>query len=152
MNNLKYAASFEEKLFGTTCDVEVVSDLVSGKVTATIAMRQILRSIPACRIGIEELEELLAAMKTAVARASLLAAQPVRALDHQLNWSSGVASLIVVHPPKKNPRYVLTIGSFNLEGDLSQMTFQEVANAIERVNALCKSVSEKVGHPLQPKQ
>ena len=48
---LKYATSFDEKLLGTGCDVEVVIEIESGEVSAVIAMRQFLRSSPIFRIS-----------------------------------------------------------------------------------------------------
>lgn len=144
MNSLKYAATFEEKLLGAKCDVDVVVDVATGESTATIAMRQMLRSMPICRIGIETLEELLTAMKAVEASAILLEARPEGAQDHQLNFGFGGASLIVVQPPGKKARYVLTVGSFNKEGEVSQMSHQELADAVARVNALRKSVCDKV--------
>lgn len=143
-NGLKYAATFEEKLLGTKCDVDVVVDVRSGESTANIAMRAMLRSQPACRISIEALEELLVILRSTKSNALLLEARPEGAQDHQLNWSSGAASLIIVQPGGKKPRYVLTIGTFNGEGDLSQLSDQEVADAISRVNALRKTVGDKV--------
>ena len=64
--------------------------------------------------------------------------------DHQLNFGSGGASLIVVHPQGKKPRFVLTIGMFNREGELSQLSSKELEDAINRVNTLRKLVSDKV--------
>jgi hypothetical protein len=143
-NGIKYAASFDEKLLGSNCDVDVVVDLGTGENTASVAMRQILRTMPMCRISIEALEELLAVLKSAAANAPLLESRPNGAQDHQLNWSSGAASLIIIQPTGKKPRYVLRIGSFNREGELTHLSYEEVADAVEQVNALRKTVTEKV--------
>ena len=98
---LKYATSFDEKILGVGCDVEVVVDLDSGEASATVAMRQFLRSGPAFRIGAKDLASIAAAVKAAKDRVGLLESLAEGALDHQLNYSSGGASLIVVHPKGK---------------------------------------------------
>lgn len=144
MNSLKYAATFNEKLLGANCDVEVVVDLTTGESTATVAMWQMLRSMPACRINIESLEELLVALKSVSASAILLETRAGGVQDHQLNWRSGGASFIIVHPPGRKARYVLNVGTFNREGDLNQLSHQELTDAVDRVNTLRKSVGDNV--------
>lgn len=133
---LKYATSFDEKILGVGCDVEVVIDVDSKEVSATVAMRQFLSSSPAFRIGAKDLASIAAAVKAAKDRIGLLESLAEGALDHQLNYSSGGASLIVVHPKGKSARFVLTIGMFNQEGVVDSLSSAEIDAAVKRVDEL----------------
>jgi hypothetical protein len=141
---LKYATSFDEKILGVGCDVEVVVDLDSGEASATVAMRQFLRSSPAFRIGAKDLASIAAAVKVAKDRVGLLESLAEGALDHQLNYSSGGASLIVVHPKGKSARFVLTIGMFNQEGGIDSLSSAEIDAAVKRVEELKALARAKV--------
>lgn len=141
---LKYATTFDEKILGVGCDVDVVVDLGTGAASATIAMRQFLRSSPAFRIAARDLEAIAEAVKTAKASIKLLDSLADGALDHQLNFSVGGASLIVVHPKGKSARYVLTVGMFNAEGDIAEISSEEIDAAVKRISELTKQVSSKV--------
>lgn len=145
MTNLRYVASFEEKLLGSTCDVEVIVDLKTGQSTARIKMRELLRSMPACEFSIESLEELVEAISTASKSAKLLDDPPEGADDHQMNWSSGAASLVAVKPRKKKARFVLNIGRFNHEGELDQINSRQLVDALSRIQTLRKRVSDLAG-------
>lgn len=140
---LKYATTFDEKIFGVGCDVDVVVDLGTGEASATIAMRQFLRSSPAFRIAERDLEAIADAVKTAKASIKLLDSLADGALDHQLNFSAGGASLIVVHPKGKTARYVLTIGMFNDEGDIAELSSVVIDAAVKRIGELKERVSAK---------
>jgi len=141
---LKYATSFDEKILGVGCDVEVVVDLDSGEVSAIVAMRQFLRSSPAFRICEKDLASIAAAVKAAKDRVGLLASLAEGALDHQLNYSSGGASLIVVHPKGKSARFVLTIGMFNQEDGIDSLSSAEIDAAVKRVDELKALARAKV--------
>ena len=54
-SGLNYATTFEERLLGVKCDVEVVVELSSGDTSVVAAMRQALRSSPVCHISIDTL-------------------------------------------------------------------------------------------------
>ena len=43
---LKYATTFDEKLFGVRCDVDIVVNLDTGESFASLGMRPFLRSSP----------------------------------------------------------------------------------------------------------
>ena len=60
----------------------------------------------------------------------------MRFSDHQLNYSSGGASLIVVHPKGKSARFVLTIGLFNQEGGIDSLSSVEIDATVKRVDEL----------------
>lgn len=141
---LKYATSFDEKLLGVGCNVEVVVDIESGDAISTIEMRSFLRSAPAFRISLADLNSVLTAIKASKSNVKLLESMVDDAQDHQLNYACGGASLIVVQPIGKNARAVLTIGAFSREADLAQLSDKEVADAIARVETLQSKTVTKV--------
>ena len=141
---LKYATSYEEKLLGRGCDVEVTVDVETGAATAIVAMRELLRHIPAFRISVEDLAAIASIVKTTHARARLLDDLIDGAKTHQLNYSRGGATLIVVHPKGKAARFVLTIGSFNREGDLDKLSDHEISSTVRRVEELKDKTRAKV--------
>jgi hypothetical protein len=140
-----YATSFDEKLLGVGCDVEVVVDIESGVAQACVDMRSFLRSTPAFRITLEDLQSVSAAIRNARTNAKLLESLVGDALAHQLNYSVGGATLIVVHPKGKNARFTLSIGSFAREGDLDALTDKEIADAVTKGESLKAKVVAKVG-------
>jgi hypothetical protein len=141
---LQYATTFDVKLLGVGCDVEVVVDIESGSSTAMISMRAFMRSIPAFRISLASLTAIVEAIKVAHAKANLLQHLLDGANDHQLNFSAGGASLVVVHPKEKKMRFVLSIGSFTREGELDKLSAEEVTEAVEIVQKLVGKTREKV--------
>ncbi len=141
---MKYATSFDEKLLGVGCDVEVVVDIESGAAQACVEMRAFLRSTPAFRITLESLQSISEAIKSARTSAKLLESLVGDATAHQLNYSSGGATLIVVHPKGKNARFTLSIGSFAREGELDALTDKEIADAVAKVESLKAKVVAKV--------
>lgn len=141
---IKYATTFDEKLLGIGCDVEVVVDIESGAAQACIEMRSFLRSTPAFRITHENLQAVSEAVKNARTSAKLLDNLVDDASSHQLNFSAGGANLIVVKPKGKNARFTLSIGSFAREGDLNALTDNEIAGAVAKVENLKAKVLAKV--------
>ncbi len=141
---LKYATVFDEKLLGAGCDVEIVVDLSSGTAQASIAMRSLLRASPAFSMTLEELMGVVTAIKDAKSHAKLLENLIGDATDHQLNYETGCATLIVVQPPKRKALYTLTIGAFSREGELDTLSHAEVAAAVQRVESLKAMVCAKV--------
>lgn len=141
---IQYATSFDVKLLGVGCDVEVVVDIESGEATAIVAMRSFLRSTPAFRISLEDLTAVANGVRLAHTRAKLLEQMVDGANDHQLNFSVGGSSLIIVHPKDKKARFVLTIGSFAREGDLDKLTDKEIAESVKAVEELKAKVQKKV--------
>ena len=144
VNGIKYATVFDEKLLGAGCDVEVVVDVETGQSQATVAMRPFLRSSHAFKISVEDLAAMAETIRSANARAKLLNDKIDGAVDHQLNFSAGGSSLIIVHPKDKKARFVLTIGSFSREGELEKISDLEVAQAVKTVEALRAKVVAKV--------
>ena len=142
---LNYATTFEEKLLGVKCEVEVVVDLSSGASSVTAGMRQALRSTPACYLSIDTLELLVNGIKLAHKSAKLLDSLADAATDHQLNLSVGGATLIIVKPPGKPARFTLSIGLYHREGKLEELSAKEVEAAIQSLSALRKRVLAKVG-------
>jgi len=143
-SGLKYATTFDEKLFGKGCDVDVIVDLESGEASATVAMRPFLRSNPPFRISSEDLAALAQAVKLVGPRSSLLDALAEGALDHQLSYSTGGATLIVVHPKGRSARYTLSIGMFQKEGELGEPIGAEIEAAVKRTEELKAKVLAKV--------
>ena len=142
---LNYATTFEEKVLGVKCEVEVVVELSSGNSSVTAGMRQALRSSPACYLTIDTLEALLNCIKATHKNAKLLDDLAEAATDHQLNASVGGATLIIVKPPGKPARFTLTVGLFHREGKLEELSTKEIEAAIQTLSALRKRVLTKVG-------
>ena len=142
---LKYATSFDEKLLGTGCDVEVVIEIESGEVSAVIAMRQFLRSSPVFRISDVDLAAMSDAIKSAKRSAKLLENMVDGATDHHLNYAARGASLTIVHPKEKKARFVLSIGAFTQEGDLEKLSDVEIVEALKRIEELKSKVTKKIG-------
>jgi len=141
---LQYATSFDEKLFGVGCDVEIVVDTESGDVQAVVAMRSFLRSTPAFRISVVDLIGIAKAIESATSRAKLLEQLIDDATDHQLNYSVGGAMLVVVHPKGKKARYTLHIGAFHREGEVDKLSASDITEALNKVEELTKKVRNKV--------
>jgi hypothetical protein len=141
---LRYATSFEVKLLGAKCDVEVVVDLGRQDASAIVSMRQILSSSPAFRATREDLSALSACIQKARESAGLLDATAEGAQANQLNCSCGGAVLIVVKPPGKPARYALNVGLFHREGLLEELTSKEIDEAVEQVDALIARVLSKI--------
>lgn len=141
---LKYATSFDEKILGIGCDVDVTVDVETGEASATIAMRQFLRSSPAFKISADELSAIGDVVKKARASLPLLEDFIDGSQDHQLNYSSGGASLIIVHPKGKPARFVLNIGMFNKEGVMDELSSEEIDAAVKRVGELTAMVKAKL--------
>ncbi len=142
--SLNYATTFDEKLLGVGCDVEIVVNTESGDAKATIAMRSFLRASPSFNMSLEELIGVVNAIQSAKSRAALLANLVGDATDHQLNYETGCATLIVVQPPKKKAFYTLSIGAFSREGELDTLSDAEVSAAVQRVESLKAMVCAKV--------
>jgi hypothetical protein len=143
VGGLRYATSFEIKLLGSKCDVDVVVDLASQEATAIVSMRQLLSSSPAFRATREDFAALSACIRQARERAGLLDATAEGAHAHQLNCSCGGAALIVVKPPGKPARYTLNVGLFHREGLLEELTSKDIDEAVEQVDALIARVLSK---------
>lgn len=141
---MKYAATFDEKVLGVGCDIEIVVDMESGDAQAMIAMRAFLRSTAPFRIAVEDLVAVANAIKIAKSRAKLLEQLPDGANDHQMHYASGGATLIVVHPPKKKAHFTLSIGGFSREGDLESCSDQEISDAAKRVEQIRDTVRSRV--------
>jgi hypothetical protein len=141
---LNYVTSFDEKLLGVGCDVEVVVDIESGAARTNIQMRSFLRSTPAFRITLDDLVSISTAIQSVRKNVKLLESLISDATDHQLNYSFGGMTLIVVQPKGKNARFTLCIGSFSREGDIDTLTNKEILEAVNRVEGLQAQVVSKV--------
>ena len=141
---LKYATTFDQKLLGVGCDVDVVVNLDSGEANATVSMRPFLRSSPAFQISLENLKAIANAVGSAKANVKLLDDLVEGAGDHQLQYQYGGASLTVVKPPKKEAKAVLTIGTFSRESELSKLSADEITKAISTCESLIAKVKKKV--------
>ena len=137
---LRYATTFDEKLLGVGCDVDIVVNLDTGEALSWVSMRPFLRSSPAFRISLDNLKAIRDAVNSAKSNAKLLESMADGAVDHQLQYHYGGASLTVVQRPLKAAKAVLTIGSFNLESDLGKLSIEDLNDAI----ATCESKMVKV--------
>lgn len=144
---LKYATTFDEKLFGVRCDVDIVVNLDTGESFASLGMRPFLRSSPVFQISLENLKAVAAAVSSAKVNAKLLESMVEGAGDHQLQYEYGGASLTVVQPPKKVAKAVLTIGAFARESDLEKLSVDELDKAISTCEGLMSKVKKKVLPP-----
>jgi hypothetical protein len=144
VGGLQYSTTFDAKLFGVRCDVEVVVDVTSGQTKATIAMRQLLRSMHAFRMPFEVLLKLADVVQSAHSKVSLLESQMDGAIDHKLNFEVNGASLIVVHPKGRSARFVLCIGEYVREGALDDLSAADIQEAIKLVTDLTAKVRTKV--------
>lgn len=140
----RYATSFKEHLFEGKCDVEVVVDLIFKRASSVLSMSQFLSSRPVFAISLENLKHLLRAIQDIRSHAGLLGTLLPGATDHQLNCSTGGATVIVVHPPGKPARFTLSVGTFHREGILEELDVREIEEAISKIEALEKRVLEKL--------
>lgn len=143
-NDVRYATSCKDRLFGAKCEIEVVVELSTLDGTVVLLMSQLLGSGPAFSISIDDLKALSISIKAFHKHAPLLETLSPGATDHQLNWTRGCASIIVVHPKGKPPRYSLSIGPYHQEGDLSELNAKEVDEAVERLDAFRSRVTDKI--------
>ena len=142
--SLKYATTFDEKLLGVGCDVDVVVSLETGDALATVSMRPFLRSSPAFQISLDNLKAICAAVASAKTNAKLLESKVEGAEDHQLQYHYGGASLTVVKPTQKPAKAVLTIGSFSRESELEKLSTEEISKAVSTCEELIAKVKQKV--------
>ena len=140
----RYATSFKEQLFGGKCDVEVVVDLTSRRTSSVLSMSQFLSSRPVFTISLEGLRLLSRAIQDIKSHKGLLNELLPGATDHQLNCSTGGATVIVVHPPGKPARFTLSVGTFHREGVLEELSVSDVEEAITKIEALEKRVLDKL--------
>lgn len=141
---LKYATTFDEKLLGAGCDVDVVVDIETGDAVATVAMRPFLRSSPVFQISLDNLRSIHAAVVSAKTNANLLEKMADGAGDHQLQYEHAGAALTVIKLPKKEAKAVLTIGSFTQESELSKLSVDEIEKAISTCERLMSKAQAKV--------
>ncbi len=147
VGGLKYATSFEEKLLGVRCDVDVIVDLSTGDASAVVAMRQMLSPSPAFRITLADLATVAEVIKTVPTQSKLLESLVDGATDHQLNFSHKGCTLTIVKPKGRPARYVLGIGLFNREGDLAELSASELTSAIEKLEQLKEKTRSKAMRP-----
>jgi hypothetical protein len=140
---LRYATTFRESILGVSCDIDVTANLKTGKGTTVVSMRRTLSPNPGFQISGEDLVTLLSCIKMAKAGASLLVEKPEMALDHQLNCSCGGAMLVVVKPLGKPARFALNIGLFHREGDLEDLSVEQLEVAITTLDRLKTKVLRK---------
>lgn len=141
---LRYAATFNEKILGVGCDVDVAVDLVSGEALVIASMRRTLSSEPAFRISREDLASLSSCVKTAKERAGILDNKVKGSSDHQLNCACGGATLIVSKPAGKPARFALNVGLFHREGGLEELSAKELDEAVAKLDALTARVASKM--------
>jgi hypothetical protein len=142
--SLKYATTFDEKLLGVGCDVDVTVSLVTGDAVAAVSMRPLLRSSPAFQISLDNLKAIAAAVESAKTNFKLLESKVDGAEDHQLQYHYGGASLTVAKPTQKPAKAVLTIGSFSRESDLEKLSIEEISKAVSTCEELISKVKQKV--------
>lgn len=140
---LRYATSFEAKLLGAKCDIEIVVDLSSQEASASVSMRQLLSPSPAFKATRDDFAALSSCIREARESAKLLDETAEGAQAHQLNCSCGGAVLIVVKPTGKPTRYTLNVGLFHREGLLEELTSDEIDEVIKQVDILIARVLAK---------
>jgi hypothetical protein len=140
----KYATSFRRQFLGTSCDVDVVVDLVSFDTVVTIAMRSVLSGRPTFAIMLDDVRLLTNSLKVVRNSASLLQSRVRDATDHQLNVSVAGAVAIVAQPPGKAAHYSLSIGAFHQEGELSELDLKDLDASIDEIDTLVKDTVAKV--------
>ncbi len=142
-NGLRYAVSFEEKIFGAKCSVEVAVDLASGETSVVVSMLRFLSPEPAFRITRDDLAGLASFIRTAKSRSSLLDERVEGSMNHQMDCSIGGASLITFKPIGKPARFNLSIGLFHQEGPLNELSAEEVDQAVAKLDSISAKVSKK---------
>jgi len=142
-NGLRYATVFDETILGAGCDVEVVVDLSTGKGSAIISMRRMLSPNPAFSISRDDLAAIAMGVKMAKEKSDLLAQTTEGAKGHQLNFSCGGATLVIVKPEGKPTRFGLHVGLFHREGALDDLSALELEEAVRKVDALLARVISK---------
>jgi hypothetical protein len=143
-SDMMYVTSFKVRLLGSKCDVEVSVDLHNMTASVVLLMNQLIGSKPAFSISIDDLKTLSTNIKAIHKFATLLKYPSEGANDHQLRWDRGGAGLIIVQPPGKVPRYVLSIGLYHQEGDLSELSTKEIDEAVQKLDSLASLVIKKV--------
>jgi hypothetical protein len=142
---LRYAATFKEKILGAGCDIDVSVDIGSKETVVFASMTRMLSSQPVFRISRDDLAALASCVKAAKERASILDRKAEGACDHQLNYSFGGATFIIVKPKSDKPAsYTLTIGLFHQEGLLEELSTTEFDQAVEKLDTLASRVKSKV--------
>jgi len=140
----KYATSFRRRFLGTSCDVDVVVDLVSFDTVVTIALKSVLSGRPVFAIMLDDIRILTNSLKVVRNSAALLESRVRDATDHQLNVSVAGAVAIVAKSPGKPAHYSLSIGSFHQEGELSELDLTDLDASIDEIDTLVRDTLAKV--------
>lgn len=142
---LTYATTFTEKILGVQCEVDISIPLNFNEPSIVVVMKRMLSANTVLSISRQDLARLSVCMKLAQARVDLLDKLVEDANDHQLNFSLSGASLIIAKPPKKPARFALDIGLFHREGPLTELSPDEIDNAVMALDKLAKRVITKLG-------
>jgi len=140
----RYATSFNERLFGVKCEVEIVLDLLTHAPSSVLSMTSALSSRPIFSISLENLKLLARAVADLKNNAKLLNALTGGATHHQLNCTIGGATAVVFQPPGKPARFTLTIGAFHRMGLLEELDTRDIDLAIRKIDDLQAAVVQKV--------
>lgn len=141
---LDYVVAFEQRLLGARCRVEVSVALDGGATKVEIAMMRSYSPEPSFVMTRDDLAALAAAIDQARDRSGLLGLEWPQALAQQFRFESGGTSLAVFKAPGKPARFALSIGLFSQEGELSELSSGAVDQALAAVDALARSVAERV--------
>ncbi|MBX3647315.1 MAG: hypothetical protein KF766_06550 [Rhodocyclaceae bacterium] len=144
-NGVNYVASFKDKFFGVGCTIEVVVDMSTMDSTARLAMKQMLSSNPAFSISLEDLKAISACIRSVQNYAPLLDTLVEGAIDQQLYFVRNGAMLIVVHPKGQSARFTLSIGLFQREGTLQELSSNEIDEVVTKIDAIMAKVVAKIG-------
>jgi len=140
----KYATSFRRRFLGTSCDVDVVVDLVSFDTVVTIALKSVLSGRPVFAIMLDDIRILTNSLKVVRNSAALLESRVRDATDHQLNVTVAGAVAIVAKSPGKPAHYSLSVGSFHQEGELSELDLTDLDASIDEIDTLVRDTLAKV--------
>ena len=141
---LNYATTFNELILGLQCLVDVSVDIHTGEAAVVVSRTPRFVSTPTFRISLDDLKSLSESIRRAQERAQLLDDPLNGATEHQLNCTCGWANLIVVKPPGSPARFTLSIGHFNREGPLAELSSKEIDESIVKLEAILGSVLKKV--------
>lgn len=143
-----YSVSFESRLFGGRCIVEVTVDLNTGQASSVLSMPSLLSAQPVFAISLEDLKAFAEGVQQLKARSRVLASLPNGAQDAWLKCLVGNATAVVFQPEGKPDQFTMNIGAYHRHGDLGTLDLAEIHTAIEKLTSFEKAALARVGSSL----
>jgi hypothetical protein len=132
----QFVVTFEERLFGGKCVIEVAIDLSTLTALSTLSMTSMFSERPVFTMPRADFNMFVAAIRRLQATAKKLSPAPEGSIASQLNCTVNAATAVIFQAEGKPVRYTLNIGNFSKAGELTEMDLGEIEEAIRKMDEL----------------